>query len=601
MQKSSPKTRWNLQVLYRNDNDPKIVSDHQLIDKVVTSFASKWSASNKYLSSPKSLKQALDDYENIFRHYGLGGKEWYYWNLKYSQNQLDVKTKARLNKAIEFARCNQNKLQFFELNLAKINNKKQIEFLEAEILRPYKHFLEKIFRDAKYQLSEKEERIINLKSSVARENWTKMTSSLLSKEEKVVAGEDGKRTKLTLTELLPLLQSTSKKVRDESALAINEIFSKYIDVAEHEINSFLQDVKIEDELRGRIRPDLQKHLADDLTSEIVDNLVDSVKKRFSISKDFYKLKSKLHGVNRLAYHERNIDYGKTNTIYSFNKATSLITDAFSSLDPKFSQIFSHYLQNGQIDAFPKKGKTGGAFCLYNLPTQPTYILLNFSGKLEDVLTMTHETGHGINGELMREKQNSLNFGTPHATAEIASTFFENYVLEKVVNDVDDETKLALKIKTLSDSINTIIRQIAADLFQRELHASFRKKGYLSKDEIGKIFQKHMASYMGQFVEQSPGSENWWIYWHHIRSPFYNYQYAFGLLIAKYLLKIVKEDKNNLEKVKYFLSAGMEQSPVEIFNNIGLDITSKKFWDQGMDEIQNSLNESNILAKKIGRI
>ena len=122
-------------------------------------------------------------------------------------------------------------------------------------------------------------------------------------------------------------------------------------------------------------------------------------------------------------------------------------------------------------------------------------------------------------------------------------------------------------------------------FEQELHQEFRNKGYLSKEEIGALFQKHMAAYMGDAVEQSEGSENWWVYWSHIRYFFYVYSYASGLLISKSLQSGVKRDPAFINKVKEFLSAGLSDSPKNIFARLGIDITDRQFWNRGLDEVE----------------
>ncbi|MEK7069951.1 MAG: M3 family metallopeptidase, partial [Patescibacteria group bacterium] len=138
-------------------------------------------------------------------------------------------------------------------------------------------------------------------------------------------------------------------------------------------------------------------------------------------------------------------------------------------------------------------------------------------------------------------------------------------------------------------------------FELELHNDFRKKGYLAKDDIGKLFQKHMASYMGSAVLQSEGSQNWWIYWGHIRSFFYVYSYASGLLIAKAMQASYSKDKTFMDKVKSFLSAGTSDSPKNIFLKMSIDISDKKFWEEGLSHIDNMLKETQKLAKKLGKI
>ena len=111
----------------------------------------------------------------------------------------------------------------------------------------------------------------------------------------------------------------------------------------------------------------------------------------------------------------------------------------------------------------------------------------------------------------------------------------------------------------------------------------------------------MVAYMGSAIEQSPGAENWWIYWSHIRAFFYVYSYSGGLLISKSLQSSVRKDPKFIEKVKEFLAAGTSDSPKNIFKALGIDITKASFWEQGMDEIRTLLNETEKLAKKLGKI
>src|SRR3990172_2011652 len=269
--------------------------------------------------------------------------------------------------------------------------------------------------------------------------------------------------------------------------------------------------------------------------------------------------------------------------YPYGKSIRIIYQVFNRLDGKFTDVFTEFIKNSQFDVYPRKGKGSGAFCVHHLISQPTFILLNHTDKLRDVLTLAHELGHGINNELIREKQNALNFGTPTSTAEVASTFMEDFVLQEVLRGSDDEGKLSIMVPKLNDEVSTIFRQVACYTLEQELHHEFREKGYLSKKEIGKIFQKHMSAYMGDAVEQSRGSENWWVYWSHIRYFFYVYSYASGLLISKSLQNAVKENPAFITKVKDFLSAGLSDSPKNIFGNLGIDIADKTFWDKGLDE------------------
>jgi oligoendopeptidase F len=306
-------------------------------------------------------------------------------------------------------------------------------------------------------------------------------------------------------------------------------------------------------------------------------------------------------VKKLAYHERNIEYGDMTGRHPFPKAVGLVHSVFGKLDPEFADIFAGFIENGQIDAYPKRDKDSGAFCIHHLMIQPTYILLNHTDKLHDVLTIAHELGHGINNELIKKRQHALDFGTPTSTAEVASTFMEDFVLDEIIRSADDEQRLAIMMQKLNDDVSSIFRQVACYQFERELHKDYRGKGYLSKEEIGKLFRKHMTAYMGNAVLQSEGSENWWVYWSHIRYFFYVYSYASGLLISKSLQNSVKQDPVFIHKVKEFLSAGLSDSPKNIFGRLGIDISDSRFWDKGLDEVERLLDDTEQLANRLGKI
>ena len=595
------KSSWDLSPLFRNDSDPQMIRVRKEVEKVSYAFINKWKERDDYLKNPVVLKTALDEYENWLRYYGAGAREWYYFNLRNSLDQDNPALKARLNKTQDFGKKIQNDILFFTLEVAKINAEHQKKFLKYKPLVPYKHFLAGLFLQARYQLSEPEEKILNLTMATSHSNWTRMLSGFLTKEEKNVLGDDEKIKVKNFSEILGLMDSKNKEVRDTAAKAFNEILQKHLGVAENELNSVLQNKKIDDELRKFESPDTARHISDDIEGDVVDTIIKVISSRFDIARRYYELKAKLFKVKKLAYHERNVPYGSVDKKYTFEDTVKLISGVFRNLDKEFLEIFKKFIEEGGVDVFPKKGKTSGAFVTHNLLTHPTYLLLNHNDRLRDVLTFAHELGHGINNELCKQKQNSINFGTPTSTAEVASTFVEDFVFQELLKKANDELKLSLMMIKLNEDVSTIFRQIAFYNFETDLHKKFREIGYLSKDEIGKLFQKHTSTYMGDYVEQSPGSENWWVYVDHFRRFFYVYSYASGLLISKSLQASVKKDPKFILRVKEFLSAGLSDSPKNIFKKLGIDITDKKFWEKGIAEVEKLLEETEKLAKDLGKI
>lgn len=597
----SKQTKWNLIPLFKSDNDPAMAEERKKMEHESAKFINKWRDRTDYLENPAVLREALDEYEAWRRYFYSGGSEETYFQLRTFQDQNSPKLKAKYNKIKNLSVKIANDIQFFILKISRIDKDLQKKFLEFEGLKDHKHFLEKIFAEAKHLLTEPEEKIMNLKASPAYSNWVNMIEGFLSKEEREVLGNDGKKAKKSFSEILSLSSSDKKRVRDVAAAAINDIYQKHSDAAEAEMNSIMADKKISDELRGFARPDALMHLKDDIASEVVDALIDAVSGRFDVSRRYYRLKAKLFGTKKLKYHERSVEYGNLNENYSYQEAVNIVFNAFDKTDKEFVDIFRKFAENGQIDVFPKKGKNSGGMCFKNLISQPTYISINFTGRLRDVFTLAHESGHGISDEFMRKKLNSLNFGGPRFTAEIASKFAEELVFHEMIKKENDESRLILVMRKLNNEIVNVFMMAAFNKFERAMHQIFRQKGYLSKKEIGRLWKKHMASFLGKAVEQTEGSENWWMPIRSFRVFFYNYQYSSGVLIAKALYIYYRKNPAFIEKIKEIFFAGSSDSPKNIFMKFGIDISDKEFWNKGVEGVEDLLNEADALAKKLGKI
>jgi len=581
---------WNLKTLYKSEKDPQIQKDILLSKKANASFVTKWSKNKKYLQDPKVLLQAIQEYEKLEETYGQCQKPLYYLSLRSYLNQKDSVIKGMLNKLSETATKMANNIQFFELNISKIPKEKQKEFLNYKGLNNYKHYLEKLFLVGKYLLSDNEEKIFNLMSKTSHSNWTDMVEELLNKQKFTVKDEDGKNKEISYNEVSRYLNSTNKKVRDYASNEFNKINSKYAEIAEFEINSILEAKKVSDDYRKIPRPDLTRHIADDIDSETVDTLVKVVTDNFNISQQYYKKKAKLLGLQKLGYHERNIPLKGIDIPYPYKKGMALVKETFSSLDSKFEEILNSFEKENIYDVYPKESKSGGAFCISVSKSLPTYILLNYTDRLNDILTIAHESGHGIHS-ILSKKQTELNSGHPISLAEVASTFFEDFVLEKILEKTNDkEVLLGILDNKLNGDISSIFRQIAFYNFEKELHATYREKGFVPKEEISEMFCKHMTAYLGDSVEQDESMRNGWIYVSHFRRFFYVYSYASGLLISKALQKMVKDNPKNISYVKAFLESGGSKSPKVLFKEMGIDISKEEIWKKGIKEIKYLLDK-----------
>ncbi len=581
------KESWNLKLLYKNISDPQIEKDIERSKNRVKHFVSKWRKNREYLNQPKILATALREYEELIEDSGICTKPSYYIFLSRSLNQQDPRLKAKENLLHAVSLELENSIQFFQLNISKIPKEKQSIFLNSPYLKQYKHFLQRSFSSAKYLLTDKEEKIFNIKSKTSHGNWVDMTSQLLQKQTISITDEQNNKREVPYSEISTYLNSRDKRVRDIAGENFYKVNSKYLEIAEFEINSILENKNISDDYRKIARADLPRLLSDDMDSSIVDTLRESVTNNFKISQRFYNLKSKVLNQNALAYYERNVNLEDITKEYTFNDSIQTVKKVFGSLDSEFLDILNLYLSEGRYDVHPKQSKQGGAFCVSVGSKYPTYILLNHNNRLQDILTIAHESGHGIHTEYSNT-QNPLNQGYSTASAEVASTFFENFVLEEVATNLGKREKDLLLLKSLEEDISTIFRQIACYNFELRIHTEFRNKGFLSVKEISDIFSDEMSKYLGKSVLKDKHMQAGWLYWSHIRSFFYTYSYSSGLLISKNLQYLVKKDRKNIELVKKFFKGGDSKSPKDIFLDIGIDISKRDFWEKGIVEIEKKL-------------
>ncbi|HLC31180.1 MAG TPA: M3 family oligoendopeptidase [Candidatus Nanoarchaeia archaeon] len=588
-------TAWDLSLLGFSESD--IERELEEVRTAHGTFIAGWKERGEWLEDPVNLCEALDAYASLMGKYGYSGRVGYYYRLLYSLHQGDAVVKGKLQQVEEVERELQSSLSFFYLGLSKVASEKQTLFLADSRLEKYRSFLANTFEWGKHTLSESEEKILTVTEGVRQDAWERMTAGLLSSQKRVIEIE-GREEEKSFSELLNLCEDGEKELRDRAGALVQEILDRYSGVGEAELNAVVLNKKISDELRGFDRPDASRHLDDAVSTEMVDSLLEAVEKRFSIAQRYYALKARLMGVSKLAYYERNCSYGSL-PLYSFEEAARIVSTVFRSLDGEFGDIFDSFLR-GKIDVFPYQGKRQGAFCTHNVKGQPVYILLNFEGTLRDATVLAHEVGHGIHAVLKLREQHGLAIDTPKSTAEVASTFFEDFVHRVLLDGVSDEMKLAILMDKVGGDVATIFRQVAFYRFEQALHSAIRKEGYISAERIGVLFKEEMSRYMGEGVSVAEAG-NWWLYVPHFRYFFYVYSYASGLLISKALQEKVKADPAFIQQFKAFLTAGSSLSPEQLFSGMGIDVSKEVTWNEGLDSVERAVDECIVLAKKLRRI
>jgi oligoendopeptidase F len=581
-------TNWNLGLLYKGHDDPDIEKDMKAIEKAYGAFDTKYRGKTDYIKNETKLAAALKDFESLFTTLALTKPLSY---LHYSQD-LDSKdsvARAKSTQLMERFTKNEHKIVFFELALGKIPANLQKKFLASKKLSHFKFYLSMIFERAKYTLSESEEKIMGLKSIPSYQMWIDATEKLLGGQSVDFEGK-----KMPLPEALGKIADLPLQPRRELHAKAMKALEGLSDIAESEINAVVVNKKINDELRGYKEPydaTISQYQND---RKSVLALTSVVTKNFKISHKFYSLKAKLLKLPKLEYSDRNVGIATDVKKTTFTEGVEILRKVFSAADTRYRTILDSFLENGQIDVYPKQGKTGGAYCSGNL-NAPTFVLLNFTDTMDEVSTFAHEMGHAIHTELAKS-QSALYQDYSIATAEVASTLFESFTFDYLFERMTKEEQISALHNKINDDVQTIFRQIACFNFETELHNTIRAKGGMSKEEIRTLLNKHMKAYIGPSMEITDLDGNFFVQWGHIRRFFYVYSYAFGQLISKALYAEYKKDKKFITKINQFLSAGGSDTPENIFKAIGIDVTKPDFWEKGLKSIEKDIETLEKLTK-----
>lgn len=582
------KTEWNLGLLYKNHNDPKIESDIKDAEKAFTAFAKKYKGKTDYLKNETKLLKSIQAYEALFDKRSFS-KPLHYFHLVLSINSNDSVARAKSVQITEKLTKIEQIVSFFDLTIGKIPAQLQKKFIASKRLSKYQYFLKVVFNNAKHTLSEAEEKIMGLKAIPSYQQWVDGTEKLLNKQTVMFKGK-----------ALPLPEATNKigelplaerRELHESTMKVLESLS---DVAESEMNAVVTNKKINDELRGYKEPYDATIMGYQNEPKTVLTLVDVVTKNFPISHRFYALKAKLLKLPNLEYSDRNVGLEHEAKKIPLTEQLEILRKIFKDADPRFESILNDFLKNGQIDVYPKVGKSGGAFC-WGDTNRPTFVLLNNTETMDALSTFAHEMGHAFHTQFSKI-QPVLVRGYSTATAEVASTFFEAVLFDAVFETLSDAEKISALHNKINDDIQIIFRQIACFNFEKELHQTVRTKGGVSKEEIRAMMNKHMSAYLGPIFKMKEIDGNFFVSWGHIRSFFYVYSYAFGQLVSKALYANYKKDKKFMDKVIKFLSAGGSDSPENIFKSAGIDVTRADFWKTGLKAIEKDIDMLEELTK-----
>lgn len=584
-----PQVRWDLSALFSGMDDPKIEATWQTAMERADAFAATYRGK---IDSPEldaaTLATAIADIEALYNEVA---KPMSYANLIFSTDSGDPKVGAFMQKQREKGTELSVKTLFFELELQAADGDLIARLLEDDALANYRHYVQATRVYSPYRLSEKEEIILEETANTGSRAWVRLFEELTANQvfKLHLPGEEPKEA--TEQEVLALLRHPKREVRQAAGDSLTAGLKELQRVLVFNYNNLLQDKAVDDRLRGYEYAEQSRHLSNELDKETVDLVVSKCRENYGLVARFYHVKREILGLDELTHIDRYAPLFPSEEKVEWDRAREIVLDAFGTFSDTLKDRAAEFFDQRWIDAEPRKGKQGGAFCAYNTPDTHPVVFQSYLNKMDDVMTLAHELGHGVHASLSRA-QTYLNFHGTLPLAELASTFGEMLVFEKLVKGASTKDKIALYADKVEGIFATVFRQAAMFSFEQRCHQARRTEGEQTPEQFGEIWQQEIQAMFGDSVKIGDQHRIWWSYvGHFIFAPFYVYAYSFGELLVLSLYQMAKaEGPSFADKYVEVLRLGGSLSPQELMAIVGVDLKSAEFWDGGFRAMEALVSE-----------
>ena len=581
-----PLVQWDLSELALSDTDPTLYSRIQNAIANATQFASRYKGNVAFLSAAE-LKDALLELNTLISPMMMVSQ---YANLRQTIDTQDPHITALVDRVETDDATLSNKLVFFELELGKVPILIQQKWLSDAVLQDHHYYLSMCFKMAATQLTELEEQWITLKDMTGSDAFGRMVTELVSSFE-FEWEYQGTTHIMNGSQLRSYRHDPDPECRRRAMAMYLNRYDTHSLVLSSAFKSIIKDFNIERMKRGFPTPISTRLMGDDLDESLIAMIERITTESNHLVQRYYRLKQQLLGLPDMTLADLYAPLPHNDTHYTWQEAVDLVLESMASFHPDFEAMARRMIDRHRIDAQVLPTKQGGAFCSSSIPGLDPYVMTNFLGKSRDVSTLAHELGHAIHAMCCAH----LPLNTYHSIlplCETASVFAEMLVTDRLLATADSITnKQAILCEKLEDIFATSHRQNLFSRFEQRVHQICSER-YPSTRELCDLYVKELQIMFGDSV-MIPDHYQWeWLSIPHmIDSPFYVFSYNVGNLLVMSLYQQYRQQGAAFYPAyRALLSAGSSMSPMDIGRLAGVDLSNPSFWQQGIQVIEDMVNE-----------
>lgn len=584
------KYRWDLTAKYKSTKDWKL--DFNNLKNEMNSI-SKYK--NNLVDNADNLYNCLELDTNISTKLE---KLYVYAYLKHDED-LNNPENTKMFMTIYSLYVEYCKLtSFISPTILKVDNKTILDFMkENKKLNKYKRVLDEIRRYKKYTLSEKIEKIIATLNSA--NNAQEVTESLLDSEIKYGSIKvDNKNMELTNANYSKFSRSKDRNVRKQASLKRNKSLKQFQNTFALNLTSCLKDINNTCKVRSYDNYFQATMFADKIPENIYHSLLKFVNNNLNTFQRLIEIRKKCLKLDTVYNYDLGVELiPKYDHIYTIEEAQDLVTNVTKILGSEYNEIIKKIFKERWIDYCSYKGKKSGGYQISSYLDNPN-ILMHYQGKLGDISTIAHESGHAVHSYLSNKYNDELNAEYTIFIAEIASLTNEillsNYIKKNSNNKKEKISSIYNLIETISDNFYGASLQAE---FEYEVSKRIINEEEISYQELNEIFSNLQKKYYGKNLKFSKNSEINWCRITHFFSPFYTYKYATGVTCACYVASNI-ENEEYKEKYLNFLKSGCKKDSLELLEDINIDLTKEETFEHTVKLLNDLMDEFEELYKEV---
>ena len=586
------KETWDLKDLFTSDQ-----AFYQTLEQVVQMSLDFNHTYYKKLNNIETIEKALDEYERILIEID---RLYNYPELRLSvdtSNEEAQKVNAKLNTTSgKIASL----LSFVDSEILELSDE---IISELRSQTKYPHFIKQLQDRKPYQLSADVEKVLATLTPTLRSPFELYgtTKSLDINFESF--DYEGVTYPLDYATFENEYEDhPSPEFRRKSFRAFSDALRQYQHTTAATYNMQVQQEKIEADLRGY--DSVIDYLLQDqeVTKDMFDRQIDVIMSDLApVMQKYAEIIQRVHNLDKMRFEDLKISIDPNfEPEISIEESKKYIYGALNVLGDDYVKMLESAYDYRWIDFAQNKGKDTGAYCASPYVTH-SYVFISWTGKMAETFVLAHELGHAGHFTLAQKHQNLLESEASMYFVEAPSTMNEMLMANYLFNSSNNPRFKRWVIGSILSRTyyHNMVTHLLEAAYQREVYRRVDNGESLTAPLLNEIMLNTYKAFFGDTVEMTDGVELTWMRQPHYYMGLYSYTYSAGLTIGTVVSQCIKnEGQPAVDRWLKTLQAGGSQSPIELAQIAGVDITTDAPLKETINYISNLVDELEVLTYQI---